>query len=397
MRLLHVASEYPPQQVFGLGRYVCDLARAQAALGHDVHVLTNSIAGRDQEVCDAGVHVHRVDHPPPPKPPGSVAPALAFNTHLYARTLALPDLTAPTVVVSHDWLTAPAGHELARRWGVPHVQTVHDLVIGKRLGALDHAEDLIVRDIERWTAVSADLLLANSRAIAAELVDQYGADPDRIVGVPCGIDPGRFAASLPAGRAQAFRRALAADADLLITFVGRLDAEKGVEVLLRACASVRAQLPHIRVALIGRGSLGESLAALVQDLGLAGCVDFHGYLASPVLEQVYRVSDIHVCPSLYEPFGIVAAEAMAAGAPVIVSGTGGLLDIVGSDAVGLRVPPGDPQRLAAGILRLAGDQDLRRRIAAAGRAHVTATFAWPVIATTALAAYQRACATPRCA
>jgi glycosyltransferase involved in cell wall biosynthesis len=103
MRILHVASEHPPQEVYGLGRYVCDLSRELAAQGHSVHVLTNSISGRDQDVVDHGVALHRVDFPPPPKPSGEHAPALAFNLHLQQRATALGrmGLGDPEIVISH--------------------------------------------------------------------------------------------------------------------------------------------------------------------------------------------------------------------------------------------------------------------------------------------------------
>src|SRR6185369_17480695 len=128
MRILHVSSEYPPQKVFGLGRYVSDLSRELAGQGHEVHVLTNSIGGVDRDVEDHGVHVHRVEYPPPPMPPTPAAPVLAYNVHLQQRASSLEarGLGDPEVVVSHDWLTAVAAHRIARRFGLPHVWTVHD-------------------------------------------------------------------------------------------------------------------------------------------------------------------------------------------------------------------------------------------------------------------------------
>src|SRR4051812_47129400 len=127
MRILHLSSEYPPQQVFGLGRYVQGLSRALAGAGHVVHVITNSVGGGEQDVRMDGVGVHRVDFPPPPKPPTDIAPVMAFNAFLLRRAYALgkPALGDPEVIVSHDWLTALAGSRLAAAWGIPHVWTVH--------------------------------------------------------------------------------------------------------------------------------------------------------------------------------------------------------------------------------------------------------------------------------
>ena len=85
MKIIHLASEYPPQKVFGLGRFVHDLAIEQVRRGHEVHVVTNSIGGRDHEIVEKGVHVHRVDAPPPPKPADSGATVTQFNVQLLER------------------------------------------------------------------------------------------------------------------------------------------------------------------------------------------------------------------------------------------------------------------------------------------------------------------------
>lgn len=139
MRILHVCSEYPPQKVFGLGRYVSDLSRELASQGHEVAVLTNSLGGVDRDLVDQSVQVHRVEFPPPPMPPTPGAPVMAFNVHLQqrARALGREGLGDPEVVVSHDWLTAVAGHRIARRLDLPHVWTVHDTVHGKRFGKIE--------------------------------------------------------------------------------------------------------------------------------------------------------------------------------------------------------------------------------------------------------------------
>src|SRR5258708_1419911 len=117
MRILHVSSEHPPQKVFGLGRYVCDLSRELVCQGHEVHVLTNSVGSDVQDVEDRGVRIHRVDYPPPPKPPGTLSSVLAFNLHLQQRahSLGKDRLGNPEVVVSHDWLTAGAGDRRGAR------------------------------------------------------------------------------------------------------------------------------------------------------------------------------------------------------------------------------------------------------------------------------------------
>lgn len=392
MRILHVASEYPPLQIFGLGRYVCDLSHALAQAGHEVHVLTNSMGGTQQDVEDRGVRVHRVDFPPPPKPPSPAAPVMAFNLHLQQRALAL-DLD-PEVVVSHDWLTALAGERLARRFDVPHVWTVHDTVIGKRFGKVAELEDVVARNLEAWATRQADLLLVNSRAIGEEVVRAYGGSPDRIRLLHPGVDVARFGWPISERRREAFRSQFARAEEILITYCGRLDLEKGIDTLINAFSLIRGDVPNARLAIVGRGALEPMIREHIARLDLNESVRLFGYLEGRVLEQYYRSSDLHVCPSHYEPFGLVAAEAMAAGAAVVASATGGLVDIVSSPQVGRTFPPRDVGALAAVLKELCRDAAFRQALARAGRAHVAKRFAWPVLAEEAAKFYAEAIAVP---
>jgi glycogen(starch) synthase len=396
MRILHVASEYPPLQIFGLGRYVCDLSRALAAAGHNVDVLTNSMGGANQDVEDHGVRVHRVDFPPPPKPPTPAAPVMAFNLHLQQRAHALgrEALGDPEVLVSHDWLTALAGERIARRLDIPHVWTVHDTVIGKRFGKVTEMEDVVARGLETWATRRADLLLVNSRAIGEEVVGAYGGERDRIRLLHPGVDLARFGWPISERRREAFRCHFARPDEILITYCGRLDLEKGIDTLINAFSLVTADVPHARLAIVGRGALEPMIREHIGKLGLDERVRLFGYLEGRVLEQYYRASDIHVCPSNYEPFGLVAAEAMAAGAAVVVSATGGLVDIVSSPDVGRTFPARDVGTLAAILKELCLDPSRRKSIADAGRRHVAAHFAWPVLAELAVKLYAEAAAVP---
>lgn len=394
MRILHVASEYPPLPIFGLGRYVCDLSRALAAAGHEVHVLTNSMGGENQDVVDRGVRIHRVDFPPPPKPPSPAAPVLAFNLHLQQRahSLGREGLGNPEVVVSHDWLTALAGERLARRYKVPHVWTVHDTVVGKRSGKVVELEDQVAKGIETWVAHHADLVLVNSRAIGEEVTSAYGADPGVLRLLYPGVDVARFDWTISGRRQEAFRRVFAEPDEFLITYCGRLDLEKGIDTLINAFLILLRDVPKARLAIVGRGTLEPTIRDHIAQLGLEDSVRLHGYLEGKVLEQFYRSSDLHVCPSHYEPFGLVAAEAMAAGAPVVASATGGLVDIVSSTAVGRTFPPRDIGALSGILKELALDPALRERLAEAGRRHVGLRFAWPVLAEEAVRLYAEAMA-----
>lgn len=392
MRILQVSSEYPPQKVFGLGRYVSDLSRELAAQGHEVSVLTNSIGGADRDVLDGGVHVHRVEFPPPPMPPTPAAPVLAYNVHLQQRAASLgaKGLGDPEVVVSHDWLTAVAGHRIARRLGLPHVWTVHDTVHGKRFGTIREMDDRITSAIERWATREADLLVVNSTSIGKEIAQVYGAAPERVKLLHPGIDPVACQSIQGETRLAAFRGALADPEKVLLTYTGRLDLEKGIDALINGFALLKRRYPDVRLAIAGRGMLRPTIDEHVRRLGLEEDVMFCGYLEGQVLRSFYSVSDVHVCPSRYEPFGLVALEAMAVGTPVVVSNTGGLRDIVTTTKVGRKFEPNDPQSLADSLFELVAHPKLRRQVGEAGRKHVEEKFSWATLARTAVIHYEKA-------
>lgn len=392
MKVLHVASEYPPQKVFGLGRYVSDISEELVAQGHEVHVLTNSNSGRDGDVVQNGVHVHRVDFPPPPKPPGAVAPVMAFNLQLQKLSYRLgrKGLGDPEVIVSHDWLTALASRRISQRWKIPHIWTVHDLVHGKSFGRYQEPSDRSIFTVESWATGVADLVLANSQAIRRELLEIYKADDARIRLLPCAVRPERFVCKQPPSRLKAFRLVFAPPDEVLMTYVGRLDLEKGIDTLVNAFAAVHNEIPKTKLAIVGVGALEDTIRSHIGQLSLGDAVTLYGYLRGEALRGLYAVSDIHVCPSHYEPFGLVAVEAMAAGAAVVVSDAGGLTEIVESDDVGRRFPARNSRALVQVLLQLARDPALRAKLAKQGQAHVRERFAWPETARKAVRYYGEA-------
>ena len=392
MRILHLSSEYPPQKVFGLGRYVSDLSRELATQGHDIHVLTNSLGGADRDLLDQGVHVHRTEFPPPPMPPTPGAPVMAFNVHLQQRAFALgrEGLGNPEVVVSHDWLTATAAARIARRLDLPHIWTVHDTVHGKRFGKIEGIEDRVTHAIELWATREADLLLVNSAAIGDEIVRVHGADRERTELLHPGVDPEACQSHQSKDRLAMFRTLFATPEEVLITFTGRLDLEKGIDTLINAFALLKSRLPRIRLAIAGQGVLKPTIEEHLKKLGLDRDVTLCGYLEGQVLRSFYTVSDIQVCPSTYEPFGLVALEAMAVGTPVVASDTGGLRDILSSSKVGRRFPPKNPGNLADTLFELANNPRLRRQIGDAGKKHAIEHFSWSVLARRAADLFARA-------
>ena len=374
MKIIHLASEYPPQKVFGLGRFVHDLAIEQVRRGHEVHVVTNSIGGRDHEIVEKGVHVHRVDAPPPPKPADSGATVTQFNVQLLERVFRDRICPDADVVNAHDWLTALAGKTVARRLGAIFVVTIHDAIVGKRFGELDN-EAKYVGNIEHWVCHEADRVICVSEHTRNEVIESYGADPNKTYAIHNAVSEDSFPVPDPKLLAR-FRRVLAREDEKIVLYVGRLDHEKGVDVLLDAFAEVQRGGHRAKLVIAGKGVLEPELRKKAVELGVERGVVFTGYAAGDVLNYAYHSADVLVVPSLYEPFGIVALEGMICGLPVVASATGGLTEIIQSEANGLTTIPGDGRNLAEQISRVLSDGMLAGCLADAGRRTAREKFSW---------------------
>jgi glycogen(starch) synthase len=226
------------------------------------------------------------------------------------------------------------------------------------------------------------------------VADVFAVPRQRITALRNGIEVQRVAggAAAPA-RAAPARAALAAPDELLVLLVGRLVYEKGFHLALEALAPLvrrrRTDHPRVRFAVVGTGTAEQELRDQARRLRLQRGGRFLGWVDDERLPGLYRAADVCVVPSLYEPFGIVALESMAAGCPCIVSDTGGLREIVpAGELAGLRVAPDDVPALRDALTRLLAEPELRARLAAGARAHV-ARFDWPRVAQATQEVYAR--------
>jgi len=200
--------------------------------------------------------------------------------------------------------------------------------------------------------------------------------------IPNGVDAEQFA------QACAYRDAGSAggadDPDgphgSIILFVGRLVHEKGVHTLIEAMPKILRYLPGARLLIAGRGPAEESLRRLAASLGLGGSVSMVGFVPDDERNRLYGMASAAVVPSLYEPFGITALEAMAAGAPLIAADTGGLAEIVNNGVNGWQFYAGSSNSLADAVLHVLHSPEEARRAAEVARREVLSTYDWGAIA-----------------
>jgi glycogen(starch) synthase len=374
----------------GLARHVRKLAEALVRQGVAVDVLTRGLAGSQQDsrpgtTWPGGVRVHRVREPGWPRELHRfVAWVEQMNDDMYTAGEALAVEHRYDLIHGHDWLVAQASAALAERLAVPYVTTIHATEHGRHQGWVQNPPQSHIHAVERCMAARADGVVVCSHYMRGHVADIFDIDERRIAVIPNGIDPGELR---PVGNLSALRAEFAAPHERLVLFVGRLVYEKGFQLALDALPGVLRQLPNVRFLVAGSGTHEAELKAQALRLGLSERGSFLGWIGDDALHSLYRIADLCVVPSIYEPFGLVALEAMASGCPCIVADTGGLREVVPvGERVGLRFNGGDAEHLGVMIERLLVDHELRERLVTEASEYVL-RFDWDDIARRTRAIY----------
>jgi len=287
-------------------------------------------------------------------------------------------------VHAHFWMSGAAALAAASGLDLPVVQTFHALGVVKRRhqGADDTSPP-------QRMAVEADLARRVNRVVATASEEVFelsrmGADSRRVTVVPCGVDVEHFCPDGPAEARPSGRRR--------VVVVGRLVQRKGVADVVAALP----MLPGVELVVAG-GPDADGLAAhaearrlqvLAAASGVADRVELRGRVDRRWLPALLRSADVVACVPRYEPFGLVALEAMACGVPVVASAVGGLCDTVVDGVTGLHVPPGNPEAVAAAVGRVLADPALAATVGAAGAARVRARYRWDHVARSTLSVYR---------
>ena len=356
MRVLMLSWEYPPVMVGGLGRHVHALAEAMAVAGHEVTVLTRH-PGSSEVAYDevaGGVRVVRVAEDPTRarlhRGPAGLDDGAQRRADPGAVSTSAPTARSTSCTRTTGWSrTRPAAleHDL----GVPLVATVHATEAGRHQGWLPGPVNRTIHSVERWLTVEARRVITCSAYMRWEVTRLFDPPAAKVDVVPNGVDAARW--RVGPDRVAAARRRWAADGPL-VAYCGRLVHEKGVQDLLAAVPRLRRRHPGLRVVVAGTGPAETELRQQARSLRLGRSVVFAGFVPDADMAALVAAADCAVVPSRYEPFGMVALEAAAAGTPVVAADVGGLAEIVADGRVGVRFPAGDPVALADAVGRLLG-------------------------------------------
>ena len=384
---------FPPRSTGGVAAQVSGLSAALAAAGHDVVVLT--VADRPAELearPPTNVRVLRTLTDLPWLPPVEVVTRIASANHTVTKLGSRfeGDLAGwePDVVHGHDWELGWAADSLAARYGVPFVLTMHGTERVRHGGQLPLGHPTDINSIEWWLAFQAHRLIAPTRFIVEQLITGFELDANHVAHVPNGIDPALWRRPGSATTPESERRPL-------VVSWGRVQYEKGFQVLARAMHELRGRLPDVQSVIAGRGSYLPELQTQIDVEGVSDIIELPGFVADAALRELIHRAGCVVIPSLYEPFGIVALEALAAGAPLIVARTGGLAELVVGTHAGVTFEPGNPDDLADAIEQVLTNDELATILVANARGLVERKYAWEAIARATAEVYGSAYAATR--
>ena len=376
MKILMLTWEYPPRIVGGIARVVHDLSKRLIKDGHEVTVVTYKDGDVPYYENDKGVDVYRVDnymiHPN-----NFIDWILQLNFNMIAKATEIINKNGKfDVIHAHDWLVANAAKALKNSFDIPLVSTIHATESGRNSGIHDETQRYI-NDTEWLLTYESTEVIVNSNYMKGHVQGLFGLPFDKINVIPNGINVNNF---VGIDRDYDFRRQYAMDNEKIILYVGRLVYEKGVQHLISAMPKILANYHDSKLIIAGKGGMMDELRAQAFNMGLSDKVYFTGYLNSKQVQKMYKCADVAVFPSTYEPFGIVALEAMLAGVPTVVSDIGGLNEIVEHRIDGMKSYAGNANSIADSVLSLLYDPQLAANVAKRARIKVKENFNWNKIA-----------------
>lgn len=377
--------EYPPKVIGGLARAVADLSQALVEEGHEVSVVTGDWPESQPTEYVNGVRVYRVNQFFP-KPMGFLDEVHFMNYHLIQKGAELLSRVTFDVIHAHDWLVAPSAKVLKHAFEKPLVSTIHATEWGRNNG-LHNDMQRHISDLEWWLTYESYRVICCSEYMREELRRIFQVPEDKLTVIPNGVRAGDF--KDVHDDLDTWRNNWARPEEEIVLYVGRHVYEKGIDLLLSAAPKVLANRPQAKFIIAGKGPLHDELKQKAWSMGLGEKAHFPGFVDDRTRNSLYRLADVAVFPSRYEPFGIVALEAMAGQAPVIVSDVGGFGETVQHGQNGMTFYAGNVNSLADNIIHLLNDKTLARSLNERASRDLKEKYDWRQIARQTVESYKQ--------
>ena len=378
--------EFPPRIVGGIARHCLGLAKALAKENHDVHVVTLDFPGTPSFEDVEGAKVHRVGielgHP------NFITWTFIFNHFMEKKVAEISQNVEFDIIHIHDWLTAPAGISSRHYLNKPLVSTVHSTESGRTQG-LHSRDSHLIDGLEWWMTYEAKKVIICSSSMEGELEHHFRVPSDKIAVIPNAIDISRYTRHIDQESVK--RHYGIGPYDKMVLFVGRLVPQKGVEYLIKAAPHIIQQHNEARIFITGDGWSKNYLENLARSTGHADRIRFLGFVSDSQLVELTMSADALVIPSVYEPFGIVALEGMAAGVPVVAANVGGLSEIVERDRTGVSVYTKNPESIAWGVNKVLSDPRYSKWLIQNAKKKVEEVYSWQAVAKRTVEVYEEAC------
>ena len=389
MNVLMLTWEFPPRKVGGLAVHVYNISREFVKKGLGVYVVTCDFPETPEHEIFDGIGVYRFPSFEYSSP-DFITWALAMQNTMKKAAAKVLQKNKIDIIHSHDWLSALAGISLKHAFRLPLIGTIHSTESGRRGGLWDDGQRMI-HHCEGLLTFEAWRVICCSEYMADQIVSLFSVPRDKISIIPNGVIAQKFVLKKQISNKELreFRSKFADPDERIVMFVGRLVPEKGTNVLIGAVPIILKTIPNANFVIVGDGWMKNNFMKIAWDLRVNHKTIFTGYISDEDLQKLYQVADVAVFPSLYEPFGIAALEAMSAGIPTIVSDTGGLSEIVDQNVNGVKVPPNNSIELAKGIIKVLSDSDFADSLRSNAIKKLKEVYDWDRIADQTIDVYKQ--------
>lgn len=382
-KILILSWEYPPHLVGGLSRHVHGLAEGLHSMGYEVHVITSN---RDQAVQEENVHgiqIYRVT-PLNEEDQDFLSWIGGLNLAVLNKALEIDEIHRFHFIHAHDWLVGASSIVLRETLRIPLIVTIHATEFGRNNGIHNELQKFIHKK-EQQLISKADTVIVCSEYMKREINQVFHISKDKNIH----IIPNGTAGVIPLENASKVLVGMPIQKNKHLIFsIGRIVKEKGFETIIDAAKKMRGKLLNIYFIIAGKGPLLEEYRRMVEGLHLQNHIFFVGYVTEKQRAALLNHCSIAVFPSLYEPFGIVALEAMLAGKPTIISNTGGLKGLVQHKKSGMLMSPGCSECLIEQIMYLLENESHADKIGRSAKERVETMFSWERIANQTISVYE---------